>query len=211
MSDTVAMSLLTHSVADLLAAVSSPSPTPGGGSASALAAALGLSLLGMVARMSRTRSGSDDDRRLLDQAATALLPLRDHVAGLIDDDAEAYDAVVEAYRRPKGTDEEKAVRRAAVQGALRGAAEVPLDVMRACQAGLTAALDVARHGNPSAASDVGVALELLAAGLRGAALNVRANLASIDDAGWVDGMRSEVERLEAAAPLLAADVRAALS
>jgi formiminotetrahydrofolate cyclodeaminase len=211
MSDTVAMSLLTHSVADLLAAVSSPSPTPGGGSASALAAALGLSLLGMVAQMSRTRSGSDEDRRLLDQAATALRPLGDHVAGLIDDDAEAYDAVVEAYRRPKGTDEEKAVRRVAVQGALRGAAEVPLDVMRACQAGLTAALDVARHGNPSAASDVGVALELLAAGLRGAALNVRANLASIDDAGWVDGVRSEVERLEAAAPLLAADVRAGLS
>jgi formiminotetrahydrofolate cyclodeaminase len=211
MSDTVAMSLLTRSVADLLAAVSNPSPTPGGGSASALAAALGLSLLGMVAQMSRTRSGSDEDRRVLDQAATALLPLGDHVAGLIDDDAEAYDAVVEAYRRPKGTDEEKAVRRVAVQGALRGAAEVPLDVMRACQAGLTAALDVARHGNPSAASDVGVALELLAAGLRGAALNVRANLSSIDEAGWVDGVRSEVERLEAAAPLLAADVRAALS
>lgn len=211
MSDTVAMSLLTHSVADLLAAVSNPSPTPGGGSASALAAALGLSLLGMVAQMSRTRSGSDEDRRVLDQAATALLPLGDHVAGLIDDDAAAYDAVVEAYRRPKGSDEEKAARRAAVQGALRGAAEVPLDVMRACQAGLTAALDVARHGNPSAASDVGVALELLAAGLRGAALNVRANLASIDEAGWVDGARSEVERLEAAAPLLVADVRAALS
>lgn len=211
MSDTVAMSLLTHSVADLLAAVSNPSPTPGGGSASALAAALGLSLLGMVAQMSRTRSGSDEDRRVLDQAATALLPLGDHVAGLIDDDAAAYDAVVEAYRRPKGTDEEKAARRGAVQGALRGAAEVPLDVMRACQAGLTAALDVARHGNPSAASDVGVALELLAAGLRGAALNVRANLASIDEAGWVDGARSEVDRLEAAAPLLVADVRAALS
>ena len=59
-------------------------------------------------------------------------------------------------------------------------------------------------------SDVGVALELLCAGLRGAALNVRANLGSIEDAGWVAGVRSEVERLEAAAPLLAADARAAL-
>lgn len=204
------MPLLDRSLSDLLSAVSSPTPTPGGGSASALAAALGLSLVAMVAQMARTRSGSDEARRLLDQAATALLPLRDHVAGLVEDDAKAYDGVVEAYRLPKGTDEEKAARRAAVQSALRGAAEVPLDVMRACQAGLTAAVDVARHGNPSAASDLGVALELLGAGLRGAALNVRANLDAIDDVGWADGARSEVERLEAATPLLAADVRGAL-
>jgi methenyltetrahydrofolate cyclohydrolase len=205
------MTLLDGSVSDLLSAVSKPTPTPGGGSASALAAALGLSLVAMVAQMARTRSGSDEARRLLDQAATALLPLRDHVAGLVEDDAKAYDAVVDAYRLPKGTDDEKAVRHTAVQSALRGAAEVPLDVMRACQAGLTAAVDVARHGNPSAASDLGVALELLVAGLRGAALNVRANLDAIHEVGWADGARSEVERLEAAAPLLVADVRGAMS
>jgi formiminotetrahydrofolate cyclodeaminase len=205
------MALLDRSLTDLLSAVSNPTPTPGGGSASALAAALGLSLVAMVAQMTRTRSGSDDARRLLDQAATALLPLRDHVAGLVEEDAKAYDAVVAAYRLPKGTDEEKAARHAAVQSALRGAAEVPLDVMRACQAGLTAAVDVARHGNPSAASDLGVALELLGAGLRGAALNVRANLGSIEELGWADGARGDVERLEAAAPLLAADVRGAMA
>jgi formiminotetrahydrofolate cyclodeaminase len=83
--------------------------------------------------------------------------------------------------------------------------------MRACQAGLTAAIDVARHGNPSAKSDVGVALELLIAALKGAELNVLVNLESIDEVGWVDGVKSEVERIEAAAPLLASDARAALS
>jgi len=204
------MTFLDRPLADLLAAFSHPSPTPGGGSASALAASLGLSLVAMVAQMGRTRTGSDQDRLLLDQAKTALLPLRDHVSALVEEDAKAYDAVVAAYRLPKATDHEKATRTAAVQSALRGAAEVPLDVMRACQAGLTAAIDVARHGNPFAGSDVGVALELLHAALRGAALNVRANLGSIDEAGWVAGVRSEVERIEAAAPLLAADARAAL-
>lgn len=205
------MTLLDRPLAELLSAFSDPSPTPGGGSASALAAAVGLSLVAMVAQMGRTRTGTDQDRVALDQARTALLPLRDHVGGLIEDDAKAYDAVVAAYRLPKSTDEEKAARKAAVQSALRGAAEVPLDVMRACQAGLTAAIDVARHGNPFAASDVGVALELLGAGLRGAAFNVHANLGSIEEAGWVAGVRSEVERLEAAATRLAADARAALA
>ena len=204
------MTFLDRPLSELLTAFSDPSPTPGGGSASALAAALGLSLVAMVAQMGRTRAGSDQDRVVLDQARTALLPLCDHVSGLVEEDARAYDAVVAAYRLPKATDQEKAVRKAAVQSALRGAAEVPLDVMRACQAGLTAAIDVARHGNPFASSDVGVALEMLSAGLRGAALNVHANLGSIDEQGWVAGVRSEVDRLEAAAPLLAADARAAL-
>ncbi len=204
------MTFLDRPLADLLSSFSDPTPTPGGGSASALAAALGLSLVAMVAQMGRTRAGSDEDRVALDHAKAALLPLRDHVSALVEDDAKAYDAVVAAYRLPKATDEEKATRKVAVQSALRGAAEVPLDLMRACQAGLTATIDVARHGNPSASSDVGVALELLGAGLRGAALNVHANLGSIDDFGWVAGVRSEVERLEAAAPLLASDARAAL-
>ena len=204
------MPLTDRPLIELLGAFSDPSPTPGGGSAAALAAATGLSLLAMVSQMGRTRSGSDEDRRILDQSRTALLPLRDHVVTLVDDDAGAYDDVVEAYRLPKATDDEKAARRAAVQGALRGAAEVPLDVMRACQAGLTAAVDVARHGNPFAKSDVGVALELLIAAIKGAALNVMVNLESIDEVGWVDGVKSEVERLEAAAPLLASDARTAL-
>lgn len=204
------MPLIDRPLADVLAAFSDPSPTPGGGSASALAAATGLSLLAMVSQMPRTRSGSEEDREVLEQSSTALLPLRDHVATLIDDDARAYDDVVAAYRLAKGTDDEKAARRSAVQGALRGAAEVPLDVMRACQAGLTVAADIARHGNPSARSDVGVALELLMAALRGAALNVSVNLESIDEPGWVDGVRSEVERLEAGATLLVSDARSAL-
>ncbi|MBK5298778.1 MAG: cyclodeaminase/cyclohydrolase family protein, partial [Vicinamibacteria bacterium] len=148
------MTFLDRPLAELLGAFSDPSPTPGGGSASALAASIGLSLLAMVAQMGRTRAGSDQDRVVLDQARTALLPLCDHVSTLVDEDARAYDAVVAAYRLPKATDEEKTVRKAAVQSALRGAAEVPLDVMRACQAGLTAAIDVARHGNPFAGSDV---------------------------------------------------------
>jgi formiminotetrahydrofolate cyclodeaminase len=204
------MTLLERPLAELLTAFSDPTPTPGGGSASALAAALGLSLVAMVAQMGRTRSGSDEARVVLDQAKAALLPLRDHVSQLVEDDARAYDAVVAAYRLPKGTDQEKAARTVAVQSALRGAAEVPVDVMRACQAGFTAAIDVARHGNPFASSDIGVGLELLGAALRGAALNVRVNLGSIDEQGWVEGVRSEVERLEAAAPVLAADARAAL-
>ncbi len=206
------MSRLTdRPIRELLAAFASAAPTPGGGSAAALTASVGLSLLAMVASMSRTRNGSDDDRATLDGALNAVEHLAGHTLTLVDDDAAAYDAVMEAYRKPRATEEEKVERRRAIEAALRGAAEVPLEVMRACRAGLTAAVDVARAGNPSASSDVGVSVELLKAALHSAALNVGVNLSSLSDSSYVDAVTSETATLENSAAALATAARSALS
>jgi len=206
------MSRLTdRPIRELLAAFASAAPTPGGGSAAALTASVGLSLLAMVASMSRTRNGSDDDRATLDGALNAVEHLAQHTLTLVDDDAAAYDAVMEAYRKPRATEEEKVERRGAIEAALRGAAEVPLEVMRACRAGLTAAVDVARAGNPSASSDIGVSVELLKAALHSAALNVGVNLSSLSDGNYVNAVTSETATLENSAAALATAARSALS
>jgi formiminotetrahydrofolate cyclodeaminase len=196
---------------ELLAAFASSAPTPGGGSAAALTASVAFALLTMVTRMPRTRTGTDDERTTLDRVSEETQRLGDHAVQLVDDDAASYEEVVAAYRLPKTTEDEKTVRRAAIEAALRGAAEVPLDVMRACQAGLVSAIDVATSGNPAAGSDVAVAIELLMAATRSASLNVRENLKSIREVGYVDGVGAEVERLEASAAELAKDVRAVQS
>jgi methenyltetrahydrofolate cyclohydrolase len=203
--------LINRPLPELLADFASAGPTPGGGSAAALTAAVGLSLVAMVARMPRTKHGTDEDRQALDAVLQAVEHLAEHAMDLVDDDAAAYDRVVHAYRLAKTTEDEKNTRRQAIEAALRGAAEVPLEVMRACRAGLGAALDVARAGNPSASSDVGVATELLGAALRSAALNVRVNLSSLSEVGYVAGAADEVRRLEATAAQLADDVKAALA
>jgi formiminotetrahydrofolate cyclodeaminase len=196
---------------ELLAEFASTAPTPGGGSAAALTATVAFALLTMVARMPRTRPGTDDERATLNRVAEEVQRLGEHAVQLVDDDAASYENVVVAYRLPKGTDEEKATRRDAIEAALRGAAEVPLDVMRACQAGFVNAIEVANGGNPAAGSDVAVAIELLMAAMRSAALNVRVNLKSIREVGYVDGVRAEVERLEASAAELANEAAAALT
>jgi methenyltetrahydrofolate cyclohydrolase len=203
--------LINRPLPELLADFASAGPTPGGGSAAALTAAVGLSLVAMVARMPRTKHGTDEDRQALDAVLQAVEHLAEHAMDLVDDDAAAYDRVVHAYRLAKTTEDEKNTRRQAIEAALRGAAEVPLEVMRACRAGLGAALDVARAGNPSASSDVGVATELLGAARRSAALNVRVNLSSLSEVGYVAGAADEVRRLEATAAQLADDVKAALA
>ena len=189
--------LIDQSFTQLLDSFSSSDPTPGGGSASALAGAVGAALLAMVAGLPKTKHGTDEDRAALATSRAALVQLRDELARLVDRDTQAYDRVVAAYRLPKATDDEKAARSAAIQGALRLAIDTPLAVMRACEAAARQAEAVARHGNPSASSDVRVGLELLRAGLHGARLNVDINLGSVKDEVYVSGVKREVDALSA--------------
>jgi len=196
---------------ELLEAFSSSDPTPGGGSASALAGAVGASLLAMVAGLPKTKHAAEDDRPPLDEARAALVALRDTLARLVDEDTAAYDRVVAAFKLPKGTDEEKAARSAAVQAAFRGATETPLAVMRACAQAVRHGGVVAARGNPSASSDVQVGLELATAGLRGARLNVEINLGSLKDAAYVAAVTAEVAELAGAADAGVADARARLA
>jgi formiminotetrahydrofolate cyclodeaminase len=182
----------TMAVVDLLDAVASNDPVPGGGSASALAGALGASLLLMVAGMTRTKTGAPEETADLAAAASRLRPIRDALAELIDRDSDAYRAVVAAFALPKTGDDEKRARRTAIQDATRLATEVPLETMRLCHRALRDVAVVEQCGNPNAASDAGVARELLTAGLRGARLNVEINLPALTDAQYVAGVKSEL-------------------
>ncbi len=195
---------------DLLDAFASSDPVPGGGSASALAGALGVSLLLMVADMTRTRTGAPEETADLADAAARLRPRREELTDLIDRDSEAYNAVVAAYQLPKTNDAEKEARRDAIQAAMTEATEVPLETMRLCQQALRGAIIVATAGNQNARSDVGVAVELLLAGLRGAGMNVDINLASLTDAGYTARMKQERDLLQQDAEADAERARASL-
>jgi formiminotetrahydrofolate cyclodeaminase len=180
---------------DLLASFRSPSPTPGGGSASALAGAVGASLLAMVAALPKPRATTADDQKRLAAAGNQCAQFSQRLAALIDRDSDAYDEVVSAFRLPKASDDEKRMRTAQIQEALRSATEVPLEIMRASAAAIQAAADVAAFGNGNASSDVQVGLELLMAALRGAKLNVAINLTSLKDAAYVEAAGQEAERV----------------
>lgn len=190
------MKLIDTTVRHFLAAVRSPDPTPGGGSSAALAGAMGASLLAMVAGLPKSRAATEEDARRLKTAGERATARAEELATLIDRDSEAYDLVLAAYRKPKGTDEEKAARAAAVQEGMRAAIAAPLEVMRACAAAAQEGPVVGELGLLSASSDVQVGLELLRAGLRGAKLNVEINLESVKDAGYIATVREEIERLQ---------------
>lgn len=181
-----------RSVAEFVEALAAPAPTPGGGSAAALGGALGASLLAMVAAMPKHRAGSEEDVGSLRAAGAHCRDISARLLGLVDEDSEAYDLVVAAYRLPKATDAEQAERRARIQTALTAAVEAPLAVMQGAADAVHAGVVIAAFGHPQTASDVGVALDLLTAALRGAKRNVEINLGSMTDEAYAASVRLQV-------------------
>ena len=186
-----------YALVDLLDAFASNAPVPGGGSAAALSGALGVSLLIMAASLPKSRSGAPEEAADLAEAAARLRPLRDTLVRLITEDSDAYRAVMAAMKLPKASEEEQSARTAALQAAMEGATDVPLDVLRATQQALAGGLVVARNAYRVAASDVAMGIELLAATLRGAAISIDGNLNGIRDSSYTGRVAAEREQLAA--------------
>lgn len=204
------MSYATYALTDLLDAFAANDPAPGGGSAAALAGALGVSLLIMVAGVARTRTGAPEEAVDLSEASARLRPIREKLVDLIDGDAVAYRSVIAAYRLPNGSDEERRRRRDTIRGAMMRATETPIETLRLCQQALENARIVAKNGATTAASDVRVAIELLEAAARGAAVNADTNLPLVKDDAFTASVGPERATLEREAGASAERARAAL-
>lgn len=135
---------------------------------------------------------------------------RERFLRLAQEDSDAYDAVVAARRRPKGTEEERAARTREMAAANRLAAEAPMRTAREAVKLLSALPELAEKGNPNAASDAGAAALLLEAAAQAALLNVAINLSGAEDAGFAGRMREESTALERNGERLRSDVLAAV-
>jgi formiminotetrahydrofolate cyclodeaminase len=193
-------------VSEFSARLASGEPAPGGGSASAAVAAMGAGLLVMTCNFTLGKERYADVEEDMMELRDELESIRVWLLASVDRDTDAYSAVTDAFRMPKGTDEEKDARREAIQSSLRGAAEVPLDVARRCLRALDLASDVVEMGNPSTLSDAGCGARFVEAGLRGALYNVRINLGSIKDEEYVAEASAQVERMSSKADELLAKV-----
>jgi glutamate formiminotransferase/formiminotetrahydrofolate cyclodeaminase len=175
----------------------SDSPAPGGGSVAALMGALGVSLGGMVANLSAGKRGWDDKLQYFSDWAVKAQRLKDELLFLVDEDTAAFNNVMAAFGLPKESAEEKAARSAAIQGANKYAAEIPLRVMETATGGYELLGEMAEKGNPASISDVGVGLLAVRACIEGAGMNVRINLSGLKDEAVSSPLREKMERLVA--------------
>ena len=170
-----------QSLNGFVSSVASSAPVPGGGSVAAHVGALAAALVQMVAGLTAGKkkyAAVDAEMRALALDASNLVT---QLSALVSRDAAAFAEVSAAYKMPNEPADAAAKRSDAVTKALIGAAQVPLQTARACVRAAELAVVVANKGNTNAASDAGVAALLAEAGCRGAALNVRINVASLDD------------------------------
>ena len=180
----------------------SESPAPGGGSISAYMGALAAALGTMVANLSAHKAGWDDRWKEFSDQADRGHEILQQLLHLVDEDTEAFNRIMDAFKMPKSSEEEKAARAAAIEDATLYATRIPLSTMETACAVFPLLESMARTGNPASVSDAGVGALAARSAVLGAQLNVRINAASLKN-------RDEADRLTARAAEIAAEAIAA--
>jgi formiminotetrahydrofolate cyclodeaminase len=173
----------------------SDAPAPGGGSASALAGAVGISLTRMVAALTLGKEKYREHDQLMVEIMQKSEKLQEELLFSIDRDTEAFNGVTAVFSMPKETDQEKELRKVAMQLALQEATVVPFRMMGFALEALELTKKAVGKSNTNAASDLGVASLTLKAAVQGAWLNVLINLGGIKDEVFVQTHKTNGEAI----------------
>ncbi len=180
---------------DLLDDLSSKSAAPAGGTVAGIAGALSAAMISMVCNLTIGKKkylhSEDEMKKTLENVTR----LKEEFTLLADKDAEVFNEVMEAYRMPHETEEEKTERTNAVQEATKRAALVPMDVLRRCETLVLLSRSAAMKGNENAISDAGVAAVMARAAAKSACLNILINLSTITDEDFIGKLKTEQENV----------------
>ncbi len=187
--------LIDLTVKDFSEETSRESPAPGGGTIAAYMGALGAALGTMVANLSSHKAGWDARWDEFSNWADKGQQIQAELLVLVDEDTEAFNRIMDAFGLPKGTDEEKALRSAAIQEATLFATQVPLHTMQASFKVFELCKAMAEEGNPNSVSDAGVGILAARAAVLGAGLNVKINASGLKDRETADKLVAEANEL----------------
>ncbi len=182
----------TKTVREFIGELGSNSPAPGGGSVAALCASLSSALSSMVFNLTVGKKAyealNEEEKALVNKYLEVSGREKDEFLDLMNEDTEAFNELMAAFKMPKDTDEEKVDRSTKIQLGYKAATQVPLKVARR-------SYEIYEYGNKNAISDGGVAALLAQGAIEGAILNVKINLSSIKDEAYTEEIRSELKRL----------------
>ncbi len=181
--------------ADVLSKISSSSPTPGGGSVAALTLAHAHALGMMVSRLTLGKEKWSEGHNSASEVIELSTKGIDLSLLLADEDASAFDAVMDSYRLPRDNELQKSIRAEAIESSTINAAFVPLKIMRASSDFLQSIMGLSRTGNPNALTDLLASSELAYASSKIASYNVQINLDSLDDTNEKKDIAQEMESL----------------
>ena len=172
------------------------SPAPGGGSVSAYMGSLGAALGTMVANLSSHKRGWDDYWQEYSDWADKGIALQAELTRLVDEDTEAFNRIMEAFKLPKTNEQEKTQRKQAIQDATKNAIMVPFRIMETAYQAFELIEAMVEKGNPNSVTDAGVGALAIRSAVKGAFLNVRINSADLDDKQFVDDIIQKGRHIE---------------
>lgn len=187
--------LIDLSAKDLADETASESMAPGGGSISAYVGALGVSLGTMVANLSAHKAGWDEKWETFSNWAQKGQEYKDKLLYLVDEDTNSFNQIINAFRLPKGTQEEKKIRQQAVEDATKYATEIPLQVMKTAFHSIEVMQAMIDKGLPNSLSDAGVGILCARTAVIGAYLNVRINAKDIKDQDFTNQILAEAQSI----------------
>jgi formiminotetrahydrofolate cyclodeaminase len=194
--------------------ISSNSPTPGGGNVSAFCGALSCGLGIMVCNLTIGKKKYADVENEIKEISTRLESYKSDFLRLADEDNKAFEQVMDAFKLPKETEEEKKTRSAKIEEATIQAAVIPSNVLETCRSAIPLMKTVASKGNRNSASDAGVGAILLKTASEGAYLNVMTNCSSLSNKTYAAEFlkKSEVafNEVEIQAEKILADIKNSL-
>ncbi|GAA4469870.1 hypothetical protein GCM10023093_30060 [Nemorincola caseinilytica] len=198
LQDTNAKKLVDMTVTRFVHETASESPAPGGGSVSALCGALGAALGTMVANLSSHKKGWDSRWKEFSDHAAEGQKLLKEMLYLVDEDTNAFNAIMAAFGMPKGTDDEKAARKAAIEAATIYAIKIPFRTMEVAYASMDLAIAMGKKGNPNSISDAGVGALCARTAVKGCYLNVRINAQDLKEHPEVKDLLARAEEINTA-------------
>ncbi|NOY58652.1 MAG: glutamate formimidoyltransferase [Calditrichaeota bacterium] len=187
--------LVEKKVNEFTDVLSTDAPAPGGGSVAALCGALSGALSSMVAALTFGKKGYENSFELMQQIGVDAQKLKDEFLADVDRDTAAFNKVMDTWRLPKKTDEEKQARAAAIEEATKEATLVPFDVLKRAEKAAELARKVVEKGNTNSISDAGVAAMTARTAAEGAYLNVRINLPGISDEHFRSTVLQEAKKI----------------
>ena len=173
--------LMDLSGKDLMDLISDSSPAPGGGSVSAIAGSLGAALVSMVASLTHEKKDYIGSRKKMNEIGLAAQDLKARLVHLVDEDAQAFNAILEANRLPDKTSEQKEHKDNKLFQANKYAIEIPLETATLSLEVIKLSVDLIEYGNPNSVTDAEVASEVGLAGVRGGCMNVMINISGLEN------------------------------
>ena len=195
MLDTDSKKLIDLDLSSFADETAGESMAPGGGSIAAYVGTLGVALGTMVANLSAHKAGWDDKWEYFSEWAVKGQAYKNKLLFLVDEDTNAFNKIIDGFRMPQSSEEEKVTRKQAIEDATKYATEIPFQVMETAYESMEVMQAMLKDGLQNSLSDGGVGILCARAAVIGAYFNVRINAKDIKDRTFADDILAKAEKI----------------